>query len=376
MSYEYSIEFKNELTIEQICDLLEEFHGEPRVNGDTIISKTICHNPVSELNQASHKLYYYDNTHLFHCYTGCSEPSFDIFELTRKVKTFESGIEWTLSQAIRYVAQYFGYSTNIINFDETNFKSLDDYWIKLNAYNRIKDIKKEDKIVELKTYDEKVLKNLPHPHLPWEKEGITAETCNRYGICYNPKSQAIVIPHYNEEGKLIGIRERTLIKENAEIYGKYRPAYINNKMYNHPLSFALYGLNMNKDNIRKIKKAIVFESEKAVLQYDSYFGPESNISVACCGSNLITYQLELLLSLKVNEIIIAFDHDFEDIKEDKAKQIIERYKKMYIKYGNIVTISFIWDRNNLTGYKDSPIDCGKEIFISLFKERVNLYQIL
>ena len=57
---------------------------------------------------------------------------------------------------------------------------------------------------------------------------------------------------------------------------------------------------MNKDNIRKIKKAIVFESEKAVLQYDSYFGPESNISVACCGSNLITYQLELLLSLKVN----------------------------------------------------------------------------
>ena len=49
---------------------------------------------------------------------------------------------------------------------------------------------------------------------------------------------------------------------------------------------------------------------------------------------------------------------------------------MYIKYGNIVTISFIWDRNNLTGYKDSPIDCGKEIFISLFKERVNLYQIL
>ena len=376
MNYEYDIEFKNELTIEQICELLEEFHAEPRVNGDVIISKTVCHNPISELNHASHKLYYYDNTHLSHCYTGCVEPSFDIFELTRKVKTFDTGVEWSLTQAVRYVAQYFGYETNVISFEEPELKGLEEYWVKLNAYDRIKDIKKENKIVELKTYDGGFLSNLPHPHLPWEDEGITKETCNRYGICYNPKSQAIVIPHYDEKGKLIGIRERTLIKENADIYGKYRPAYINNKMYNHPLSFSLYGLNMNKDNIRRIKKAIVFESEKAVLQYDSYFGPNNNISVACCGSNLIAYQLDLLLSLKVDEIVIAFDHDFTDIEEDRAKQIIAKYKKMYMKYGNIVTISFIWDKYNLTGYKDSPIDCGKEIFISLFKERVNLYQVL
>ena len=374
MQYEYDIKkIREELTLEQIFDLLCEFHAEPKIHNDIIISKTICHNTINNINNASNKLYYYENTHLFKCFTNCD--IMDIFELVRKVKTMETGNEWSLPRAVAFVASYYGYAPQSIDFDN-NESSLSEYWDILNAYDRIKDIKKENKIVELKTYDEKVLKNLPHPHLPWEKEGITAETCNRYGICYNPKSQSIVIPHYDDEGKLIGIRERTLIKENAEIYGKYRPAYINNKMYNHPLSFALYGLNMNKDNIRKIKKAIVFESEKAVLQYDSYFGPESNISVACCGSNLITYQLELLLSLKVNEIIIAFDHDFKDIKEDKAKQIIERYKKMYIKYGNIVTISFIWDRNNLTGYKDSPIDCGKEIFISLFKERVNLYQIL
>ena len=42
------------------------------------------------MSWSSHKLYYYDNTKLFKCYTGgCSadgSDAFDIFELTRKVK--------------------------------------------------------------------------------------------------------------------------------------------------------------------------------------------------------------------------------------------------------------------------------------------------
>lgn len=74
-----------------------------------------------------------------------------------------------------------------------------------------------------------------------------------HNICYNPSSQAIVIPHYDENGFLIGIRERTLIKEN-EIYGKYRPTYLNKQMYNHPLGFSLYNLNNSKNNIKILKK--------------------------------------------------------------------------------------------------------------------------
>ena len=52
-----------------------------------------------------------------------------------------------------------------------------------------------------------------------------------------------IIPHYDINNNLIGIRERTLIKEN-EVYGKYRPAYLNGKLYNHPLSFSLYNCLM------------------------------------------------------------------------------------------------------------------------------------
>ena len=43
---------------------------------------TICHNESSE--DASLKLYYYDNSKLFKCYTGCPEESFDIYALFEK----------------------------------------------------------------------------------------------------------------------------------------------------------------------------------------------------------------------------------------------------------------------------------------------------
>ena len=53
----------------------------------------------------------------------------------------------------------------------------------------------------------------------------------------------------------------------------------------------LYNLNNSKDNIKLIGKAIVFESEKSCLLYQTYFGIENDISVACCGSNLSIHQV-------------------------------------------------------------------------------------
>ena len=52
--------------------------------------------------------------------------------------------------------------------------------------------------------------------LSWEREGITPEIMKIHNIRYNPCTQAIVIPHYDINNNLIGIRERTLIKENEE----------------------------------------------------------------------------------------------------------------------------------------------------------------
>ena len=191
------------------------------------------------------------------------------------------------------------------------------------------------------------------------------------GIAYDPKNQGIVIPHYDINNQLVGIRERTLIKEE-ENFGKYRPAILNGVMYNHPLGFNLYNLNNSKDNIKIIKKVIVYEGEKSCLLYASYFGEENDISVACCGSSLITYQVKLLLSLGVKEIIVAFDKQFITIGDDEWKRWTKKLTDIHNKYGAYTQISFMFDRWDLLQYKSSPIDEGKDTFMELFKRRIIL----
>ena len=145
-------------------------------------------------------------------------------------------------------------------------------------------------------------------------------------------------------------------------------------MYNHPLSFNLYNINISKDNIRNIKKVIVYEGEKSCLKHGSYFGIENDISVAACGSNLINYQVELLLSLGVQEIIIGFDRQYKEIGDNEWKQWTKKLTQIHNKYNSMVNISFLFDKTKegLLNYKDSPIDQGKDVFLYLFKNRITL----
>lgn len=158
----------------------------------------------------------------------------------------------------------------------------------------------------------------------------------------------------------------------GKIYGKYRPLKINNLLYNHPLGYNLYGLNWAKDNIKQIKKVIVVEAEKSVLKYISYFGEENNICVATCGSNLTSYQMQLLLSLGVNEVVIAFDKQYEKLNTEESKKWIKKLTQIYSKYKNETLISFVWDKEEVLGYKESPLDVDKEKFLYLFKRRIIL----
>lgn len=354
------------LTIEEVFDFVEQLGGSPRMSNDFFVSQTICHNKPGE---GSYKLYYYNNTHLFKCYTGCSETGgFDIYELTCKVKRI-AGEEWSLPRAVKYVAAYFGYLVTDFAYDSQTEKLED--WEKFEIYDKLNIVKAQDsKIVELNYYDSSVLNHLPFVAVkPWLDEGISLEIMQQREIKYNPSSCGVVIPHRDENGNLIGIRERTLVEDN-EKYGKYRPSMILGKMYNHPLSFALYNLNNSKDNISKIKKAIVFESEKSCLLYASFFGAENDISVACCGSSLIAYQVKLLLSLGVEEIIVAFDRQFKEPGDEEFVRWTKKLEGIKNKYGKYTTISFMFDKEGLLPYKASPIDAGQDVFLKLFRNRI------
>lgn len=374
---EYLEDIKNNLILDQVFQLLSDLGGEPQIyNNSYIISRTICHNPPG---QGSFKLYYYDNTKLFRCYTHCDE-AFDIFELILKVKHLtksqitywskgeEKSRPWDLPDALHYILSYFGIEEKNQNFSEEQLTLPETEYFNKKLKNQLVKSNK-NQTVSLKIYNDTFLKNLPKPRiLPWEREGITKESMLAHHICYDPVNQGIVIPHYNIDGQLVGVRERTLVKED-EARGKYRPAIIAGKMYNHPLSFNLYNLNLTKDNIKTMKKVIIFEGEKSCLLFNSYFGAENDISVAVCGSSLINYQFELLKSLGVTEIIVAFDKQYKQQNDEEWKRWEKKLKHIHDKYGGIVQISYLLDFKDKLGYKDSPIDKGPEIFLELFQDR-------
>lgn len=359
---------KNSLTIEQVMEVVESLGAAtPRLQGEMFMCETICHNLPGD---GSHKLYYWDNTKLFKCFTDCGEY-FDIFQLVIKAFEIQYDEEWSMPKAVSYVAQKFGMATlQEDGFEETGLED----WTILKSYERLKTkLEGRKRVVELKEYDETILTRMAHPKIaPWLREGMTQETLDKFEISYFPLDCQIIIPHRDADGRLIGIRGRTLVKEEGELYGKYRPITAAGTMYNHPLGFSLYGLNLNKENIKLAKKVVLFEGEKSVMLYDSIFGSDNNISVACCGSSFSNHQFEILRELGVEEIILAFDRQFQEIGDKEFQRHVKHLKQIGSKYNNYLTISCLFDKDLLTGYKDSPIDCGGDVFLKLFQDRIIL----
>lgn len=362
------LEIRNSLSVNDIYELLTEWGGEPEYTSFGIISTTICHNMPGE---GSRKLYYYENSTLFHCYTGCEEPNFDIFQLCIKVNSIQKHLSFDLNDAVRLIASHFGIVGVYSPEDENEI--LED-WKYFDNYNRIQDLSISQSEIILKEYDKSILNNFNYDVkiLPWLEEGISEKSIKHAQVGYYPGGEQITIPHFDKDGRFIGLRGRTLGVEEAEIYGKYRPLRVNQQLYTHPLGMNLYNLNNSKDNIKILGKAIVFESEKSTLQYQSFFGFNNDISVACCGSAISNYQMSLLINSGAKEIIIAFDRQFQKIDDNEFRRLKKNLLKIYSKYKNYVVISFIFDTNMITPYKSSPTDNGKDIFLKLYKERIFL----
>ena len=83
-------EIRSLLTLENIYELLLDWGGDPEYTTFGILAATICHNPPGD---GSRKLYFYENSGLFKCYTGC-DSYFDIFELVIKIAKIQQDKEY------------------------------------------------------------------------------------------------------------------------------------------------------------------------------------------------------------------------------------------------------------------------------------------
>ena len=154
-------EIKEQITSEQIEDIVRDFGGDPHRTNFGFVAGTICHNHPGE---GSHKLYYYENTKLFRCYTGC-DATFDIFELICKIHNLSNpqGRQWQLYDGVKYVASTLGIEGSIID-DEDSFGSMPD-WTVFEKYEKIKIGKEDQKRVQLKEYDVAILDRLCYPRI-------------------------------------------------------------------------------------------------------------------------------------------------------------------------------------------------------------------
>lgn len=354
---------KDSLTINDIDKILTMFGATTKINYGTgsICSSTICHN---QRGMGKDKLYYYDNKKLFHCYTECSPSNFDIFTLVIKVFKIQRDEDIKLPQAIEFVVNAVGLKINSFQGFAPKKDDLVDLLEEVMAPN---DSAQDFQLNECG--GDALIESLPTVRIPqWEEERITVETMLKYKIRFYAPAVSIVIPHYDINDRLIGIRNRLLKEEDIEKYGKYCPLLASGVMYNHPLGYALYGLNFNKENIKKMKIAIIFEGEKSVLILDSIL--ENNISCAACGSSISDYQIKQLMDLGVQEICIAFDKQYKELFDDEYIRWTNKLNNLILRYRKFFTVTAILDTENLLDYKDSPVDKGGEVFFKLFEKRI------
>lgn len=352
---------KKRLSVEQIINITiglgaDIVHSN---NENIVLFRTICH------GGDSHKLYFYKDNKEFHCYTNCGQM--DIVGLVCNTL----GIE--VPQAISYICETLGisddYSMEVGFSDEETNLSLD--WQFLNSINNNR---KVDLSREFKFYDENILNRFYRFYHPsFYEDGISIRTLYKFGIRYDILNYRVIIPHYHEGGGLIAVRCRNLDEDLVEQGYKYMPISIDRRLISAKVTKYLYGLNFNKENIRKAKKVILFEAEKSVMQLDTIL-KGNNISVALMSSSLSLIQVEMLKELGVEEVIIALDKEYEVYGSKEEKLYARKVRKAIIeKLIPYFSVSVIWDKEeNLLGYKDSPTDRGEGVFNKLFSQRIKI----
>ena len=356
---------KSELTIEEIKTLLTELgvqHIESHLEKGHIITNTICHN----ISDGKMKLYYYIDEQQFHCYTSC-DSNFDVFDLVIKNHALK-GLTLNLTGAINWILRALG-KKNYFNAVPEGFGNAEiGRRAELNWLDSL-EVKKPVN-VEMKIHSDFTLQLFSDkPHPLFLSDNINEDTMRKFEVMYYEKTNRIVIPHRSfDKGEIIGLKSRSLNFEDIDNGYKYIPLKIQNVLYSYPTFQNLYGLYQNKEVIKKVQKVVIFESEKSVMQFETYF-PNHNFSVALCGSNISRQQVEMLINLGVQEVILALDKEFITLNTKEANIYEEKLERLCSMFSPYTKVSMLWDRWKLLDLKDSPSDKGVEVFLELFKNR-------
>jgi hypothetical protein len=277
---------------------------------------------------------------------------------------------------MRYICEVCNIPFNF-NDDNKPIKKIEYNWKK----TLLRYLPNQESFNSLTMYDDKILGLLDSVyHQSFIDDNISINTMKKYGLKYYQYAQQVAIPIYDDENNFVGIHARNFKPESIELGYKYIPMKtINGDEYKFPTSQVLYGLNMNKENIKKTKSIALFEAPKSVLQMEEIL--DVNISVGMFGMSLKTPQRNLILKYEVSVCYICIDKQYMKMYKDgvKTEEFMKYEKKVMAIYKDlksfIPNIYVIYDNSNLLEYKDSPSDKGKNVWDILFKNKEKMEKI-
>lgn len=189
----------------------------------------------------------------------------------------------------------------------------------------------------------------------WVDEGIKPEVMDLFGVMIDENSNRIVYPVRDIDGRLINIKGRTRYQN----YKAFKlPKYTNY----YPVGAMDYfqGLDITIPYVRQEKEIIIFESVKSVMKA---YGWGYRNCASAEKHTLTPEQIELIIKLNVN-VVLAYDSDI-DYRNNDVRSNINKLRR-------ITNVYIIDDQRGLLGgasAKNSPADCGLEVWEELYSEK-------
>ena len=314
---------------------------------------------------AKPKLYYYKESGVISSYTrGCS---YDIIALVQQRLSILDQPH-TFVDAVNFILSATGKSDQ--SYQRLEKQQVYDWESSLGKFLKIK---RGESC--LKEYDRAVLEALEHSYYQgWVDEGISCDTMEKYQIGFYPRTNAITIPCFDRNGRLVGIRVRNL-EPDREAEAKYLPLMLlDGTVYKFPTNDTLYGINYNWPAIEQSKHVIITEGEKSVLKADTWWHEQSNV-VALYGSNLGLKRRNQLLKLGVNHVTIGLDSDFlkDNRQDEEFRGYWSKVMKMAELFKGFCKVDVVLNNIGLDGYKCSPFDFSEDIWGKLWENREVLF---
>ena len=207
-------------------------------------------------------------------------------------------------------------------------------------------------------YDESILNQYKKCcNLRFLKDHISLESQVKFGLMYSVEQQRIIIPIRDIFGNLAGVKSR----RNYETDNPDDPKYV----FECPTSksMILYGAYENYSHLMNADKILIFESEKSTCACDSY---GYNNAVSIMGNALSSEQAKILLSFNAKEYCFMLDEGLDlnvTLQNAKLLKSFAAMRECKITY-------FDWQNSLSVGPKESPTDCGKNIFEYIIQNEI------